>query len=78
MKVLVLAGGIPQLELMKRLRKKYDGVEILLVDYLKHPIASDYADKFFNISTLDVDAVENVARDEQVDLIITVCTRVVL
>lgn len=74
MKVLVLAGGIPQLELMKRLRKKYDGVEILLVDYLKHPIASDYADKFFNISTLDVDAVENVARDEQVDLIITVCT----
>ena len=74
MKVLVLAGGIPQLELMKRLRKKYDGVEILLVDYLKHPVASDYADKFFNISTLDVDAVENVARDEQVDLIITVCT----
>ncbi len=74
MKVLVLAGGIPQLELMKRLRKKYDEVEILLVDYLKHPVASDYADKFFNISTLDVDAVENVARDEQVDLIITVCT----
>lgn len=74
MKVLVLAGGIPQLELMKRLRKKFNGVEILLIDYLKHPVASDYADKFYNVSTLDIDAVEKVAKEEKIDLVITVCT----
>lgn len=72
MKALVLAGGVPQIELIKRLKKR--GYYIILADYTEHPVAEEYADMFYRESTLDIDKIEHIASVEQVDLIITCCT----
>ncbi len=72
MKALVLAGGMPQIELINQLKAR--GIETLLADYYPNPVAMDYADKFFQISTLDVAAIQQLAIDEKVDFLITACT----
>ncbi len=72
MKVLVLAGGYPQIALIKELKKR--GYTVLLADYYADAIAREYADSFYQISTLDVEAVTRLAQQEQVDLLITACT----
>ena len=72
MKALVLAGGFPQIALIKELKNR--GIKVLLADYYQEPVAKPYADKFYCVSTLDVDSIEKVARNEQVDFLITVCT----
>ena len=69
---LVLAGGLPQIKLIQELKKR--GYYVFLADYFANPIAKSWADKFYQKSTLDVDAIRNIAIDEQVDLIITCCT----
>jgi len=72
MKALVLAGGFPQIALINELKKR--DIFVVLADYYEEPVAMRYADKFYCVSTLDVDAIEEVARHEQVDFLITVCT----
>ena len=72
MKALVLAGGFPQIDLIKKL--KAQNIETILADYYESPVARDYADKFYRISTLDVDAIKQLAIDEKVDFVLTVCT----
>ena len=72
MKALVLAGGLPQIDLINKLKGR--GIETILADYYENPVARAYADRFYRISTLDVDAIRQLAIDEKVDLIITVCT----
>lgn len=72
MKALVLAGGFPQIALIKELKRR--GIETILADWNREPVARSYADKFYQISTLDVDAVTDVAVNEKVDFVITVCT----
>lgn len=72
MKILVLAGGSDQIALIKEL-KKYS-YEIILVDYFQNPPAKQYADKHIVASTLDIEAVTKIAKDEHVDLIVTACT----
>lgn len=72
MKALVLAAGFPQIELIKEIKKR--NITVLLADYNVEPVAKPYADKYFQVSTLDVDAIEKLARDEAVDFLITVCT----
>lgn len=72
MKALVLAGGIPQIDLINKLKKR--GYFTILSDYYEYPIARDYADKFYQISTLDVSAIKQLAIEENVDFLITVCT----
>lgn len=72
MKALVLAGGFPQIALIKELKKR--GCIVLLADYNLEPVAKPYADKFFQVSTLDVDAITKLARNEKVDFLITACT----
>ena len=72
MKALVLAGGYPQIALIQEL--KYRGIEVLLADYNTEPVARRYASKFFQVSTLDVEAIRQVAIREKVDFLITVCT----
>ncbi len=72
MKALVLAGGYPQIDLIKKLKAR--GITVLLADYYQHPVARDYADQFFRISTLDTDAIRTLAIKEDVDFLITVCT----
>ena len=72
MKALVLAGGFPQIALLNELKQR--GYETILADYYAQPVAKPYADKFYQVSTLDAEAITNVAKDEQVDFLVTVCT----
>ena len=72
MKALVLAGGYPQIALIQELKSR--GIKVLLADYNLEPVAKAYADVFFQVSTLDVPAITNLAREESVDFLITACT----
>ena len=45
-----------------------------LADYNEAPVAKKYADKYYRVSTLDIDAIKAVAIEEKVDFLITVCT----
>lgn len=76
MKALVLCGGIPQIELLKQLKDR--GIYTILADMNKNVTAREYADKFYPVSVLDVEAIEKVAILEKVDMIITVCADQVL
>lgn len=72
MKALVLAGGFPQIALIKELKQR--NIVTILADYNKEPVAKKYADKFYQISTLDIEAVKQTAVAEKVDFLITACT----
>ncbi len=72
MKALVLAGGYPQIALIEELKKRH--IEVVLADWNEEPVAKKYADRFYQVSTLDVDAIRGVAVAEKVDFLITVCT----
>lgn len=75
-KALVLCGGIPQIALIKELKSR--GVFAILADMNENVKAREYADKFYKVSVLDVEAIKQVAIDEQVDFLITVCADQVL
>lgn len=72
MKILFLAGGYDQIVFIDRLRSM--GHYVVLVDYNEHPLAERHADEFFQISTLDCEAVENICRKKNIDRIFTACT----
>lgn len=72
MKALVLAGGVPQIALIEELKSR--GFTVILADYYENPVAKPYADIFYQVSTLDVEAITQVAREENVDFLITACT----
>lgn len=72
MKALVLAGGLPQIALIEELHKR--NVYVVLADWNEEPVAKKYAEKYYQVSTLDIGAIKRVAIDEQVDFLITVCT----
>lgn len=72
MKALVLAGGFPQIALLKELSKR--NIETVLADYYENPVAKPYADKFYRASTLDVTSITDIAKAEKVDFLITACT----
>lgn len=72
MKSLVLAGGFPQIALIEELHKRE--CYVLLADYNENPVAKKYADSYFQVSTLDADAIKNIAKEEHVDFLITACT----
>lgn len=76
MKALVLAGGLPQIELLKQLRER--GIETVLADGNDKAIAIPYADKFCQIPIFDIDVVKDLAVREKVDFLITVCADQVL
>ncbi len=76
MKALVLCGGVPQIALIKDLKSR--GITTILADMNDKVAAREYADKFYKVSVLDVDAVKQVAIDEKVDYLITVCADQVL
>lgn len=71
-KALVLAGGFPQIALIKELKAR--GYYTVLADYYEEPVAKPYADLFCRASTLDVEAITDIARREEVDFLITACT----
>lgn len=72
MKALVLAGGFPQIALINELKNR--GIEVVLADYYAEPVAKKYADVFYQVSTLDVEGITQVAKKEKVDFLITACT----
>ena len=76
MKALVIAGGLPQIELLKQLKNR--GVETVLADGNDKAIARPYADHFYQIQIFDIEAVKNLAVNEDVDFLITVCADQVL
>jgi len=71
-KALVLAGGYPQIALINELKKR--GITTVLADWNENPVARAHADIYYRESTLDVEAIRRVARDEAVDFLITACT----
>lgn len=76
MKALVIAGGLPQIELLKQLKSR--GVETVLADGNDKAIARPYADHFYQIQIFDIEAVKELALKEKVDFLITVCADQVL
>lgn len=76
MKALVIAGGLPQIELIKQLKDR--GIEALLADGSTAAVARPYADKFFHVDVFDMEAIKDIAINEKVDFLITVCADQVL
>lgn len=76
MKALVLCGGVPQIALIKELKSR--GITALLADMNENVAAREYADEFYKVSVLDIDGIENLARKQKVDFLITVCADQVL
>lgn len=76
MKALVIAGGLPQIELIRQLKAR--GIYTVLADGSAGPLAKPYADCFVQIDIFDIEAVCNLARQESVDFLITVCADQVL
>lgn len=75
-KALVVGGSAPQAALIKELQKK--GYYVILADRNENAVAVSYADKFYPISTLDVDGILQIAKLEKIDFAITVCADQVL
>lgn len=76
MKALVIAGGVPQIELLKQLKNRK--IETVLADGSDKCVAKEYADKFVQIPIFDIEAVKELAVSEQVNFLITVCADQVL
>lgn len=75
-RALVLAGGLPQIELIKKLKERQ--IDTVLCDGNENAIARPYADVFYKIPIFDIECVKNIAVKENVDFIITVCADQVL
>lgn len=71
MKAIVLCGGMSQLYLINKLKER--GIYTILLDMSPGAPAVKYADRFYPISTMDVEKVRQVAVEEQVDMILSVC-----
>lgn len=76
MKALVVAGGIPQIELIKQLKSRK--ITTVLIDGSQNAVAKSYADSFYNVNIFDIDAVKMIAVKEKVDFLLTVCADQVL
>ena len=76
MKALVVAGGIPQIELIRQLKSR--GIETVLADGNPAAVARPYADIFYHVDIFDIPAVKEIARKEKVDFVLTVCADQVL
>lgn len=76
MRALVMAGGLPQIELIRQLKTR--GIYTILADGSAEPLAKPYADSFFQIDIFDIEGVCDLARHESVDFLITVCADQVL
>ena len=69
MKILMLGGGHQQLQAIRK--AKGMGLEVIVADYLEHPPGMDEADRFYWISTRDREEILALARQEDVDGILS-------
>ena len=70
-KAIVLGGTSAHIPLLVKLRKR--GFFTLLVDHYDHPVAAPFSDVHYRISTLDAEAVLQLAKEEKVHLVISAC-----
>ena len=68
---IVLAGTVPHIALIESLKAR--GYYTMLVDYYENPPAKAAADEHIRESTLDQETVLNIAKDADVDLVISTC-----
>ena len=68
---IVLGGTAPHVELIRQLHER--GYYVVLADYLPNPPAKKFADIHEQVSTLDGDAVLEVARRYNARLVISAC-----
>lgn len=67
MRALILGGVSPHIRLIENLKRR--GYTVGLVDYYDNPPARAYADDYYQISTLDLEAVYALSRDLGVDVV---------
>jgi len=72
-KAMVLAGGNDQIELINGIRKRFPGVEVILVDMNPNVRAREFCDRMLVVSTMDFDGVLEAAGNENIDLILSAC-----
>lgn len=70
--IVILGGTRPHAELAKYLKKKE--YKTVLIDYLPQPIAKEFVDVHYQESSLDVEAVERISRQEHASYIMNICT----
>lgn len=76
MKALVIAGGVPHIELIKQLKSR--GIITVLADGSANALARPYADVFYHANIFDIPTIKEIAEKEKVDFVITVCADQVL
>ena len=76
MKAFVIAGGVPQVELIKQLKNR--GITTVLADGSPNAVARPYADIFYHVNIFDIPAIKEIAIKEKVDFLLTVCADQVL
>lgn len=72
-KIMVLAGGPDQADLIDILKSSFQKCEVILIDMVKPVMATSHADRHLQISTMDFEAVKNAAVAEKIDCIMTAC-----
>ena len=70
--VLVLGASELQLPAIRKAKKM--GLNCITVDYDKNAIGVKEADKFYEVSTIDLEGVLEVSRTENIDAIFTICS----
>lgn len=70
-KAIVLGGTNDHVFLIQTLKNK--GFYCILIDFLENPPAKNYADEFIQESTLNKEAVLDIAKQKQVKLVIATC-----
>ena len=68
---IVLGGTAPHIELIRQLHER--GYKVVLADYLPNPPAKKHADIHEQVSTMDGDAVLEVARKYDAKLVMSAC-----
>ena len=76
MKAFVIAGGIPQIELIRQLKNR--GITTVLADGSPNAVARPYADVFYHVNIFDIAKIKEIAEREKVDFLLTVCADQVL
>ncbi|WP_407444715.1 acetyl-CoA carboxylase biotin carboxylase subunit family protein [Fibrobacter sp.] len=70
--IIVLGGTLPHAKLISYLKE--EGYRTVLIDYTENPVAKPFADRHVQESSLDLDAVERIAREENALYIMDICT----
>ena len=75
-KALVLAGGIAQVALIEELKRR--GYRTLLADMNPACVAAGVCDEFCPVSAMDVEGIKQLARERDIDMVLTACADQIL